>query len=351
MTSHFSPNAFAQIRDFLSREFGLFFDASKATFLENRIYPFLEKLNCLDMNQFIACIQKNPHHRRELLDALTTNETWFFRHPRHFDILREQILPPLIRSRDAPGKRSISIWSAGCSIGAEAYSIAITLKEVLSNLEKWKVSIIGSDISDEAIKRAIQGTYTQKELKLLSKTLLNKYFIARSPNSFEVKPELRSLVTFELLNLLDPWPARAFDIIFCRNTMIYFHEETKALLTERFFKALVAGGTFFTSATETLHWDNECGFEKLFISGEYVYRKPEKSKPYILYRFRTPADLLRALNLLVKYQVDYHLLNIPQESPNHPRKAIYIPKFLQTKVDQMFAEANLKTLRKEEILR
>ncbi len=351
MGTRLSPNAFAQLRDFLSREFGLFFDASKVTFLENRIFPFLDKLNCLDMNQFIACIQENPHQRRELLDALTTNETWFFRHPRHFDILREEILTPLVSLRNTPGRRSLSIWSAGSSIGAEAYSIAITLREVLPEPQDWDITIIGSDISDEAIKRANKGTYTQQELKLLSRTLLTKYFSPQGTHAFQVKPDLRSMVTFEQLNLLDPWPARTFDIIFCRNTMIYFHEETKATLTERFYKALATGGTFFTSATETLHWRGENAFEKLFIHGEYIYRKPGQGKPFVLFRFNTPADLLRALNMLVKSHFDYHLLNIPQDAPNHPRKAIYVPKALEPKVEKMFAEANLKTARREEILK
>lgn len=351
MGPRLSPNAFAQLRDFLSREFGLFFDASKATFLENRIFPFLEKLQCLDMNQFIACIQENPHHRRDLLDAITTNETWFFRHPRHFDILRDEILVPLIQERNSPGHRSLSIWSAGSSIGAEAYSIAITVREVLPNPQDWTITIIGSDISDEAIKRANAGTYTQAELKLLSRTLLTRYFIPVGTEAFQVKPDLRSMVTFEQLNLLDPWPDRTFDIIFCRNTMIYFHEETKAALTERFFNVLTVGGTFFTSATETLHWRGDHAFEKIFIHGEYIYRKPGQTKPFVLFRFKTPADLLRALNLLVKSQCDYHLLTIPQDAPNRPRKAIYVPKALEPRVEKMFAEANLKTTQREDILK
>lgn len=351
MGNRLSPNSFAQLRDFLSREFGLFFDASKVTFLENRILPFIDRMNCLDMNQFIAKIQENPHQRRELLDALTTNETWFFRHPRHFDILREEILEPLVRQRTKTGSKTLAIWSAGSSIGAEAYSIAITVREVLPNPSDWEVRILGSDISGEAIQRANKGLYSAKELKLLSRALLNKYFLPQAGAGFQVKPELAGVVTFEQMNLLDPWPTRVFDVIFCRNTMIYFHEETKATLTERFYKALALGGTFFTSATETLHWQGQKAFEKIFVHGEYIYRKPGAGRPFVLYRFNTPADLLRALNMLVKHQFDYQLLNIVQEAPNHPRKAIFIPKAIEARVEQMFAAANLKTARREDIVK
>lgn len=346
-----SPNTFAQLRDFLSREFGLFFEASKVTFLENRILPFIEKLNCVDMNQFIAKIQEHPEHRRKLLDALTTNETWFFRHPRHFDILREEILAPLVKARQKKGPRTISIWSAGSSIGAEAFSIAITVREVLPDLRDWEIRIIGSDLSAEAIARANKGIFSVKELNLLSHALLTKYFLPVPDNAFQVKPELRAMVEFEQMNLLDQWPNRTFDVIFCRNTMIYFHEETKATLTERFYKALAAEGTFFTSATETLHWKGENAFEKLFIRGEYIYRKRSRGRPFILYRFHTPADLLRALNILVKFHFDYQLQNVPQEAPNHPRKAIFIAKAFEEKVDQIFADASLKTAGREEILK
>ncbi|OIP23991.1 hypothetical protein AUK22_09180 [bacterium CG2_30_54_10] len=346
-----SPNTFAQLRDFLSHEYGLFFEASKVTFLENRILPFIEKLNCIDMNQFIAKIKEFPDQRRELLDALTTNETWFFRHPRHFDILREEILLPLIRARQKAGPREISIWSAGSSIGAETFSIAITVREALLDLPGWEARIIGSDISAEAIQRANKAVFSSKELNLLSPILMNRYFFPQSAEGFKVKPEIRSMVAFERMNLLDPWPNRVFDVIFCRNTMIYFHEGTKATLTERFFQALVPGGTFFTSATETLHWKGENAFEKIFIRGEYVYRKRTHGRPFVLYRFRTPADLLRALNILVKHNFEYQLLNIPQESPNQPRKAIFIAKAFQKKVEEVFANAALKASRREEVIR
>ena len=348
MSRSVTPNEYAQLRDFLSREYGLFFDTSKVTFLENRVLPLIQKFGCSDMNGLISTIQSDQARRIELLDIITTNETWFFRHPRHFDILREEVLPPLLRSRDRDGQRRISIWSAGCSIGAEAYSIAITILELLRDPLPWQISIIGSDISSSALERARRGVYTSTELRLLSSMLITRYFAPTGSGEFRVKPELAALVRFEHLNLLDVWPDRQFDVIFCRNTMIYFKEATKAALTERIYKALDPGGMFFTSATETLHWKGDDEFEKLFIHGEYVYHKRPATKSYILYRFQTPSDLLRALNLLVKFNHEYQLMNIPQLSPSSPRKALFVPKRLQSTIDRLFDEAHLRNIGSEE---
>lgn len=348
MSRSFTPNEYAQLRDFLSREFGLFFDASKVTFLENRVLPLIQKCGCRDMNGLISMIQSDQTRRIELLDIITTNETWFFRHPRHFDILREELLPPLLRSRNQEGQRRFSIWSAGCSIGAEAYSIAITIREALRDPAPWKITITGSDIAVSALERARAGVYTSTELKLLSNMLLTRYFVPTGTGEFRVKPELASMVRFEHLNLLDVWPDRKFDVIFCRNTMIYFKEATKAALTERIYKALEPDGVFFTSATETLHWKGDDEFEKLFLHGEYVYHKRPATKSYILYRFQTPSDLLRALNLLVKFNHEYQLMNVPQASPSSPRKALFVPKRLQTTIDRLFDEAHLRNVGSEE---
>lgn len=348
MSRSFTPNEYAQLRDFLSREFGLFFDVSKITYLENRVVPLIQKFGCPDMNGLISMIQSDQARRIELLDIITTNETWFFRHPRHFDILRDEVLPPLLRSREREGQRRISIWSAGCSIGAEAYSIAITILDLLPDPAPWSITITGSDISTSALDRARKGVYTSSELKLLSNMLLTRHFIPVGPGEFRLKPELASMVRFEHLNLLDTWPDRKFDVIFCRNTMIYFKESTKATLTERIYRVLEPNGMFFTSATETLHWKGDDEFEKLFLHGEYVYHKRPASKAYVMYRFQTPSDLLRALNLLVKFNHEYQLMNIPQSTPSAPRKALFVPKHLQAAVERLFDEGQLRSIASEE---
>jgi chemotaxis protein methyltransferase CheR len=348
MVERLSGNSYLQLRDFLSREFGLFFEPSKITFLENRIMPILEEMKVMDINSLIALIQRDPEKRSEFLNTLTTNETWFFRHPRHFDILREEILPGLMREKIKKEKKEIAIWSAGCSIGAEAYSIAITLKEVLQDDPSWKVRIIASDISRKAVTRAQEGVYTQSEVRLLSSMLLTRYFIPLSPSVYKIKPEFHNWLSFEERNLLDVWPDRTFDVVFCRNTMIYFKEETKAALTERLYKVLNPEGVFFTSATEVLHWTGENEFERVFLRGEYIYRKHIRGRAFVLYRFATPADLLRALNLLVKSSIEYQLQSITQLTARSPKKALAVPKHLEKTVEKLLSDVSLKPESREE---
>lgn len=345
---HLSGAQYVQLRDFFSREFGLYFEPDKVTFLENRIIPLIRDMKLLDLNGFLMAVSNDQAVRDEVLNALTTNETWFFRHPRHFDILREDVLPNLVRERLSSRRREITIWSAGCSIGAEAFSIAITLHEVLRDCTDWKVRIIGSDISHQALDRARQGIYTSSEVRLLSSLLLTRYFIPTDVGMYAVKPELKELVQFEFRNLLDDqWPDREFDVIFCRNTMIYFKEETKAKLTERFYKALRTGGIFVPGATESLHWKGDEEFRQEFLRGEYIYHKQPGRHEYLMLRFATSSELLRALNLLVKGHYEYQLKPVPQISPIAPKKALVVPERLAERVEKIFSDSDIKPLSRE----
>lgn len=348
MPEHLSESQYQHLRDFFSREFGLFFEPSKVTFLENRVLPLMREMKCLDLNHFILEVQGDEEKRARLLDALTTNETWFFRHPRHFDILRDDVLPGIIREGMQNRKREVSIWSAGGSIGAEAFSIAITVIEAFRDLQEWKVSIICSDISRAAINRAQRGLFFSSELRLLSNTLLTRYFVPVDSESFQVKPELINMIRFEHLNLVSPWPQREIDIIFCRNTMIYFRDATKKQLTERFYRALKPGGYFFISPTETIHWSGENEVERLFLRGEYVYRKRVQARAYLLYEFHSPSDLLRALNLLVKASIEYHLKNVPPRGPGSPKRGLYFPLGMGPEVEKLLVQNGVKSAAKSE---
>lgn len=349
-TPRLTSQDYLHLRDFLAREFGLFFDSEKVTFLENRVGPIFAAMHCVDMNQFIAGIQETPHRRTELLNAVTTNETWFFRHPRHFDILREVVIPELAQRRRQSDTKKLSFWSAGCSIGAELFSILISARESLPDFEDWRLTLIGSDISSDSIRRANTGVYTSQELKLISPGIIARYFRPKGIDAFEVLPEFRGLVHFERLNLLDPWPQRTFDIVFCRNTMIYFQLKTKTDLTERFFKSLSPDGVFFTSATETLHSVDSSMFNQEFVQGEYIYRKRGNSgNVHVLFRFKTPSDLLRALNLLTRNRIEFHLMSIPQASAQGPRKALHVPKRQEREMLGLLQEADIPFAGREEI--
>ncbi len=159
---------------------------------------------------------------------------------------------------------------------------------------------------------------------------------------------MRELVQYEHLNLVSSWPPREFDVIFCRNTMIYFREATKKSLTERFYRVLKPGGYFFISPTETMHWSGENEVERLFQRGEYVYRKRVQARDYLLYEFRSPSDLLRALNLLVKASIEYHLRSVPPRTPGAPKRALFFPRVLGTDVEKLLTQNGVTTAAKSE---
>ena len=283
----------------LSRETGLTFPTSRYSFVENRLAPLLEKYHSSNPSDLILKAKQDLNLRIEIIDTLTTNETWFFRHPEHFEILKEYILPQIVKNKK---NKVINIWSAGCSTGAELYSILITVKETISESENFRINILGSDISYEAIQAAKKGVYSARELRETPPYLIDKYFIKINDDCFKIKDELKQEVSFEFLNLLESWPPRTFDIVFCRNTMIYFNKENKEKLTKRFFKTLELDGYFFTSANEQVDLNSEAyGFNKLYLKNEYIYQKTNKREKTCDIFFKTPTDLLRATNLLKKH--------------------------------------------------
>ncbi|GIX47032.1 MAG: chemotaxis protein methyltransferase [Candidatus Tectimicrobiota bacterium] len=185
--------------------------------------------------------------RQQLIEALTTNKTGFFREPQHFAFLQRE-LPALCR-RSA----RLRFWSAGCASGEEPYSLAMVLWEHVPDLAQRDVRILATDIATAVLQRARQGRYDAQALQAVPAPLRHKYFTAVAPGVYRVQARLRALVRFARLNLLDPWPMRGpFDVILCRNVMIYFDRETRANLVQRFVRLLSPGGYLFTGHAESL---------------------------------------------------------------------------------------------------
>ncbi len=337
MSTRFSAREISDFCLYLNREYGLSFPPARYSFVENRVEPILNDFDCTTLPDIISKAKRDLKLRIELLNSLTTNETWFFRHPEHFKILREHILPALIDNCRQTGDNRLRIWSAGCSIGAEIYSILFTILDAMPEADKFNIQLTGSDISSDSIERARSGIYGANELKLLSEKMLAKYFAKHSHNNWQVKPEYRRFCSFELLNLLASWPARSYDIIFCRNTMIYFDESNKDKIARRFFKVLEPGGFYVTSANEMLKAGAQQDFTQIFVENEIVYRKLQQSNELQLVKFKTPTDLLRALNLLKNNGFFFQLEKIPQEHSLAPRRAIYLRKRESAKVEELFA--------------
>jgi chemotaxis protein methyltransferase CheR len=348
----FNSKELEEFCQFLAREYGLSFPAARYSFIENRIEPVMRDFGLRTLADIILTAPKDLRLRMDLLNSLTTNETWFFRHPEHFTILRKHIIPAILEQKRKTGDNRIAIWSAGCSIGAELYSILFTLLECIPEPDKYNIQLTGSDISSDAIKSARIGRYTEHELRLLNETMLKKYLQPyETDRQWQVIPELARYADFEVLNLLESWPARRFDIIFCRNTMIYFDSENKQRIARRFFDSLLPNGYYFTSANEVLHTGSQTIFKKLFLENEIVYQKSTPQSEYLLVRFATPSDLLRALNLLKNNSYEYHLEKVEPSHKLAPTRAIYFNCQESSRVEELFELSSIKISSSEVVIR
>lgn len=195
----------------------------------------------------------------ELIDALSTNVTHFFREDHHFKFMKETFLPALIKKKKAENDRTIRIWSAACSTGTEPYSIAIVLLNFFESLQGWDLKILATDISTKVLNVGEQGIYSEKDTQTVPTSYLNRYFQklggkGGEQKSYMVKPELKNLVSYRRFNLLTPeYPfSKKFDLIFCRNVMIYFDQPTKKGIINSFLRHLHKSGYLFVGHAESL---------------------------------------------------------------------------------------------------
>ncbi len=234
-------------------------DESKAYLIETRLGGLIKEYECSSYKELCsrAKTESNKTIENRIIDAISTNETLFFRDTGPFEVLQHKILPDLIdrRTEKLSGLLPvpIRIWSAACSTGQEAYSIAIVLKELLPDLKKYNVKLLGTDISDSAIGQASYGTYNKFEIERgLSKEKLQKYFIPNGGN-WKIRDEIRAMVSFTKRNILEPFVGLGkLDIIFCRNVAIYFNLEKRKKLFENIASVLEPDGFLIIGSTESL---------------------------------------------------------------------------------------------------
>ena len=228
---------------------GIVLDAEKQYLLETRLAPILRERGLASLYELCEALrsaQSSPLHA-QVVEAMTTNETYFFREPAHYDALRRTILPELMDLR--AGTRKLSCWSAAASTGQEAYSLAMMLLEM--GMGGWNIDILGTDLSSRVLRQAESGRYSQLEVNRgLPAALLLKYF-RRAGLEWELKEEVRRMVRFH------PFDLRAgmqwlgpFDVVFCRNVLIYFDPRTKKRILEEIHGSLFRGGYLLVGATE-----------------------------------------------------------------------------------------------------
>lgn len=247
------------IAKYISEISGIELDESKAYLIETRLGGLLEEYGFSSYLE-LCCKAKMDSSKtleNEIIDAISTNETLFFRDIGPFEVLRHKILPDLIDRRTEKFSglfpTTIRIWSAACSTGQEVYSIAMVLKELLPDLDKYNIRLIGTDISNAAIAQASYGTYNKFEIERgLSKEFLKKYFIPNGGN-WKIHDEIRSMVSFGRRNIMQPFIGMGkLDIIFCRNVAIYFNTEERKKLFEKISNVLEPDGYLIVGSTESL---------------------------------------------------------------------------------------------------
>lgn len=249
-----TPENFQFLCNLLHQRSGLVLSEKKAYLVEARLMPFVRRQSLRGLDDLIQVVQrdKNEELIREITDAMTTNESFFFRDGKPFIVFRESVLPTLLKNR--PNAKKIRIWSAACSTGQEPYTLAMLLKEDAAKLGNREVEIIGTDLSDEALQRAKDGMYTQFEVQRgLPIQLLVKYFTQEGDNLWRINKSIRDMVSLRYLNLLEDLSTLGvFDIIFCRNVLIYFDQPTKVQVLDRLSKVLAKDGTLFLGGAETV---------------------------------------------------------------------------------------------------
>ena len=237
---------------------GIALDESKMYLIENRLGSLLTEAGCNNFSELYYKAKSDPAKvwQRRIVDAITTGETLFFRDTAPFEMLQHKILPDLIDRRVKAargGPVTLRIWSAACSSGQEIYSIAMVLKELLGDFNKYSIRLLGTDISDKAIAAASRGHFSKIEIgRGLPPDKLNKYFEAVN-GDWKIRDELRALASFRKINLMeDLSPLGKFDIVFCRNVAIYFNEPDKIRLFQRISRILEPDGSLIIGSTESL---------------------------------------------------------------------------------------------------
>jgi len=245
---------FQALRDFLEKHCGINLAHNKRYLVQSRLKSILSESGCYSLREMILGILGGSLPvtlRTRIIDALTTNETFWFRESKHFDFLQEHLLPHLSRQQF----RTLRVWSAACSTGQEPYSLAICAFEACRNgrIPRVNLRIVGTDLSRNALDTASRATYTDLSLSRgLTDEIKQRYFIPCGEGR-KLKPEITNLVRFQQFNLLKPFEVLGkFDLIFCRNVLIYFSQETKTDILQRMARALQPGGLLFLSNTESM---------------------------------------------------------------------------------------------------
>ena len=281
-TKTLSIEDFRTMRDFIHDKAGMYFADNKLYLLQSRLAKRMSELGVATFRDYFYRVKYDASHREfnELMNLVTTNETYYFRNEPQLDSFAKAALPEILEmKRKSAGQKTLRIWSAGCSTGEEPYTLAMLILDALKGESGWRVEIIANDISEQALQKARSGVYAGPTLRYVKPEALRRFF-DKDGDSYKVKREVKALVKFVQLNLNDTNKLALYknlDIIFCRNVMIYFSEDVKRKIVRAFYQALTTGGHMFIGHSETLHGISKA-FKLKYYNGALVYVKDESEK-------------------------------------------------------------------------
>jgi len=269
--SSLSDEVFGLFQNLIYTTAGIRLGSQKKGLLSSRLLRRLKKLDIDSLYEYYRRVKDDSDELVEMLNCISTNTTHFFRENHHFEYLKNKIMPELLTIKSS-GK-TIRIWSARCSTGEEPYSIAITLCEALGDMRGWDIKVLATDISTKVLGAAQSGIYEYEAVSDMPEDIVRRYFLrgaGENIGKIKVRDFLKDMIRFRRLNLKDgAYPfKRKFDVIFCRNVMIYFDEDMKQHVLSMFHRHLSDSGHLFLGHSETMLGSN--GFKPVFIT---VYKK------------------------------------------------------------------------------
>ena len=267
-----SSVSFDYIRKLVREYSAVALEPDKEYLIELRLAPLARRVGADSTAELIAQLQSQPFSslHQQAIEALMTNETFFFRDLYPFELLQNLVLPEFLKQRAV--ERTLNIWCAACSSGQEPYSVAMIIREHFPMLANWKLQLIASDVSGEILARARQGLYNQLEVKRGLPEALRKKYFQKQGNEWQIKQDIRSMIEFRQLNLIESWLLLpTIDIIFMRNVLIYFDLETKKTILGKVRRLLKPDGYLFLGGGETtINLDN--AFERVQLNKGVCYR-------------------------------------------------------------------------------
>ena len=271
-TVRLSESELDEIRTLIEQRSAILFDASRERFFSTRLLDFIEEKHLASGTDLLRHIKSSSIEYESLLEQLLTQETSFFRYPAVYEALEKRIVPEIEERKFWENPRVLRIWSAGCSTGEEPYSIAISLCEALKFGEAWEVEVLATDISRRALRHAERGFFRSRTLQNVDPQKVDVYF-SESKHGYQVRPRVRKMISFAQMNLIEPVYVGKLDCIFCMNVLMYFSEERRRAILQRFYDSLEPGGYFFLGHSETLS-NVPMKFESVVRGDCRIYRKP-----------------------------------------------------------------------------